>query len=370
VNLTGLAQNTTYTFQVRAHDAANNQQTSSAMTLHTLVFVPDNTPPTVSITSPAAGPVVGAVNFNANATDNIGVDNVEFRIDGALIGTADITSPYGVTWNSTTVEDGTHTLSIVGRDTSNNTASASVVVTVSNQPPTNVPHFVDLDGVDDFVQVADAPNLSFGTGTTDSAFTIEMRIRADNVNAKRQLIGKWGEGTNQEYRVYFAAGTLRVDLRDQSSGGLASVFTSLLNLSTLLGSWHHVAVTYDGRGGATAADGIAIYVDGALQGVFRINDAAYVAMENGTAPLEMGREGPQWNMYDGGMDDVRIWNVARTVTQIQGTMNNELAGTETGLIAYWRFNEGLGVRVNDDSPSTNTATLMSGVTWVAGSSMP
>jgi hypothetical protein len=46
-------------------------------------------------------------------------------------------------------------------------------------------------------------------------------------------------------------------------------------------------------------------------------------------------------------------------------MNNELAGTETGLIAYWRFNEGLGVRVNDDSPSTNTATLMSGVTWVA-----
>jgi hypothetical protein len=96
------------------------------------------------------------------------------------------------------------------------------------------------------------------------------------------------------------------------------VFTSLLNLSTLLGSWHHVAVTYDGRGGATAADGIAIYVDGALQGVFRINDAAYVAMENGTAPLEMGREGPQWNMYDGGMDDVRIWNVARTVTQIQG----------------------------------------------------
>jgi hypothetical protein len=82
-------------------------------------------------------------------------------------------------------------------------------VTVSNQPPTNVPHFVDLDGVDDFVTVADAPNLSFGTGTTDSAFTIEMRIRADNVNAKRQLIGKWGEGTNQEYRVYFAAGTLR-----------------------------------------------------------------------------------------------------------------------------------------------------------------
>jgi len=212
-------------------------------------------------------------------------------------------------------------------------------VTVSNQPPTNVPHFVDLDGVDDFVQVADAPNLSFGTGTTDSAFTIEMRIRADNVNAKRQLIGKWGEGTNQEYRVYFAAGTLRVDLRDQSSGGLASVFTSLLNLSTLLGSWHHVAVTYDGRGGATAADGIAIYVDGALQGVFRINDAAYVAMENGTAPLEIGREGPSWNMYDGGLDDVRMWNVARSASAIQAAMNAELLGTEPGLVGYWRFDE-------------------------------
>jgi len=162
-------------------------------------------------------------------------------------------------------------------------------------------------------------------------------------------------------------GALTANIRDSSSGNhVVGTTTAVLTAN----QWQHVAVTYDGRGGATAADGIAIYVDGALQGVFRINDAAYVAMENGTAPLEMGREGPQWNMYDGGMDDVRIWNVARTVTQIQGTMNNELAGTETGLIAYWRFNEGLGVRVNDDSPSTNTATLMSGVTWVAGSSMP
>jgi hypothetical protein len=154
-----------------------------------------------------------------------------------------------------------------------------------------------------------------------------------------------------------------MDLRDQSSNGLASVFTSNLLLSSLVGGWHHIAVTYTGVGGATAANGINIYVDGVLQPVFRMNDPAYVAMENGTAPLEMGREGPSWNMYDGALDEVRLWNVARTQAQIQSAMNAELLGTETGLRAYWKFNEGAGHLVADDSPGNLIATLFNGVAW-------
>jgi hypothetical protein len=88
VNLTGLAQNTTYTFQVQR--ARRGEQPADLVgddLAHARCsFLTTRRRPCRSrVRRPV--PVVGAVNFNANATDNIGVDNVEFRIDGALIGT-------------------------------------------------------------------------------------------------------------------------------------------------------------------------------------------------------------------------------------------------------------------------------------------
>jgi len=42
--------------------------------------------------------------------------------------------------------------------------------------------------------------------------------------------------------------------------------------------------------------------------------------------------------FDGLMDDLRVWNVKRTATQLQTNMNNELTGSESGLVAYYKFN--------------------------------
>ena len=44
--------------------------------------------------------------------------------------------------------------------------------------------------------------------------------------------------------------------------------------------------------------------------------------------------------FDGQMDEVRIWSTTRSATEIQSLMNSELCGTETGLIAYYDFNQG------------------------------
>jgi hypothetical protein len=239
-----------------------------------------------------------------------------------------------------------------------------LVVLVQNAPVSNTPHYLDFDGVDDYLRIVDAPTLSFGNGTTDTPLTIEMWLRPDAIS-RQQLIGKWGESTNQEYRIFIGGGTLRVDLRDQSTNGLAAVFLSSLPASALQGAWHHLAVTYDGRGGATAADGIAVYVDGVAQALVRINDPAYVAMENGTAPIEIGREGPFWNQYDGGLDEVRLWTVARTVSEIQAAMSSQLIGTESGLVGYWRFNEGAGSTSFDYSTGHHPAVLVISPTWGA-----
>src|SRR5205823_5352431 len=73
----------------------------------------------------------------ANASDNVGVAGVQFKLDGANLGTEDTAAPYSRTWDTTTAANGsTHTLTAVARDAAGNTAtSASVTVTVSNAPP-------------------------------------------------------------------------------------------------------------------------------------------------------------------------------------------------------------------------------------------
>ncbi|MEQ1871679.1 MAG: LamG domain-containing protein, partial [Vicinamibacterales bacterium] len=132
-----------------------------------------------------------------------------------------------------------------------------------------------------------------------------------------------------------------------------------------VGAWHHVAVSYDGRGGATAANGIQIYIDGVAAPMVRQNSATYVAMRNTTAPLSIGREGPSWYQFDGGMDDVRVWSVTRSAAEIAGARSTELTGSESGLVGYWRFNGGSGTSAVNDA-TTGAGTLTNGVVWVGG----
>src|SRR6185436_18499711 len=69
----------------------------------------------------------------AAASDNVAVAGVQFKLDGVNLGAEVTTSPYSVTWNTTTAANGSHTLTAVARDTSNlTTTSAGVPVTVSN----------------------------------------------------------------------------------------------------------------------------------------------------------------------------------------------------------------------------------------------
>jgi Concanavalin A-like lectin/glucanases superfamily/Bacterial Ig domain len=330
-----------------------------------LVPLPSDTP-TVAITSPAAGNVMGTVAIQATASDNVGVEGVQFKIDGANLGAEDVTAPYAASWDTTLVPDGSHTITAEARDAAGNIGTASVVVNVRNTPVnTNTPHYVEFDGANDYAEVGDSPLLSFGSGATDTPLTFEVWLRPDTLAGKHQFVSKWGETTNQEYRLYAAANAIRLDLRDQSAQATVSAYTTS-SQAGLVGAWHHLAVTYDGRGGSTAAAGITIYIDGVAVPLTRINSAAYAAMENLGATLQIGREGPAWKQYDGGLDDLRLWSIARTPADIQAFMAMELTGLEPGLRGYWRFNEGTGNAVEDDSPASQAAALFNGTAWVAG----
>ncbi len=97
--------------------------------------VPDTTPPTVSIATPAEGATVSgtAVELAATAADEVGVAGVQFKLDGADLGVEDTSAPYSVTWDSTTAAIGAHTLAALAWDAAGNTTpSAGVSVSVSN----------------------------------------------------------------------------------------------------------------------------------------------------------------------------------------------------------------------------------------------
>ena len=98
----------------------------------------DTTPPTVSITAPAAGNVTSGttVTVNANAADNVSVVGVRFQRNGVDISTEDTTAPYSVSWNTTGLAAGSYNLTAIARDAAGqSTTSAAVAMTVTVPAP-------------------------------------------------------------------------------------------------------------------------------------------------------------------------------------------------------------------------------------------
>jgi YVTN family beta-propeller protein len=133
--------NGTPTIEAYVDDAnrfAESDETNNKLAQTITVGGSDSAPPTVAITNPAIGNTVSgsAVAVSANASDNVGVTGVQFKLDGINLGAEDTIAPYGVNWNSATAINGTHTLVAVARDAAGNTTASTVVaVTVSNTGP-------------------------------------------------------------------------------------------------------------------------------------------------------------------------------------------------------------------------------------------
>ena len=95
---------------------------------------PGGTGPVVSISAPAAGNAVSAaVVVSAGASDSSGIAGVQFKVDGANLGTEITAPPFSTIWNTAGTSNGAHTLTAVARNaTGNVTTSAGVPVTVTN----------------------------------------------------------------------------------------------------------------------------------------------------------------------------------------------------------------------------------------------
>jgi hypothetical protein len=136
--------------------------------------------PTTAITSPSTGATVtGTTNVTATASDNVGVTRVELWVDGALALT-DNTSPYGFSWNTASVPNGSHTLQSRAYDAANNVGqSTTLTVTVNNGAATDT-------------QAPSTSITSPSAGATVSGTTTVTATATDNVGVSR--VELWVDG--------------------------------------------------------------------------------------------------------------------------------------------------------------------------------
>lgn len=162
------------------------------------------TPPTVSITAPAANATVNgaSVAVSANASDAQAVTSVQFKLDGNNLGAADTTAPYTVNWDTTAVANGNHTLTAVATNSANlSTTSAGVTVNVQNQvvtPPASG-NLIANPSVETAVNNLPTSWLSDSWGTNTHAFTYENTGQDGTHSVKTNVTAY----TNGDAKWYF-----------------------------------------------------------------------------------------------------------------------------------------------------------------------
>ncbi|MFY9163328.1 MAG: LamG-like jellyroll fold domain-containing protein [Aquirufa antheringensis] len=316
------------------------------VTYNVTVLVPTLTTGTLKTFTSCSGCTIPAQNFTVSGT-NLGSNVIitaptGFEVSNASAGTYSATlslTPTSGTLattnvyarlinNATTASNGNFTVASTGA------VSKTVTATV------NTDNALNFDGVNDHVVIDNAGNnstLSF-SGTTN--FTLEAWVKRENTGGLAMVISKYEGSRGANYYLGFDGDGKPLFARETFPWRATS--NNILPVS----EWHHIAGVYDGSA-------MKLYVDGVLNksenasGSLSTSVLAKVAIGTGFTDNGLAYK------YKGGVDEVRIWNRARTASEILNAYLAELQGNETGLVAYYNFNQGT---VNTSNTSITTLT--------------
>ncbi|HTR81122.1 MAG TPA: glycosyl hydrolase family 18 protein [Bacteroidota bacterium] len=206
----------------------------------------DTTKPTVVFTAPANNATVaGNVSLSVNAADNVKVMGVQFKIDGTNIGSELTAAPYNLSWNSTQIANGTHSLSAVARDSAGNTGTASVAITVANsQPPANSTLVVYDDSLHSpWINTSWSATITFGSTDQKNSGSSSIKVVQSAWGGLRLHNGSWGApvsvNTSTTSSVQFAVygGTNGVSLGLWLENDKASSFPAISYVSIPANQW-------------------------------------------------------------------------------------------------------------------------------------
>lgn len=178
-----------------------------------------------------------------------------------------------------------------------------------------------LDGTNDHITIVDQAALDI---TAD--FTYEAWIKPAGFNWLGGIISKYQNAASN-------GNTFRLSYAGNFRGLCINNYITADNLLTL-NTWHHVAATRSGNTYAIYIDGISYPLSGSDMVVTANSDPVRIGVDY----LDAGS--PRY--FNGSIDEVRIWNIARSQAQIQANMNKELdPSTQVGLVAYYTFDQGI-----------------------------
>ena len=198
---------------------------------------------------------------------------------------------------------------------------------------------LNFDGVDDYANCGNFLPLTY---TKEAWINISDLTKDNNI-----LSGSVGS-----LHAFWAPTLLNNKLSAGHNGNYQEVQDP-----TPLGAnqWYHVAVTYD-----APTTTMILFKNGV-----EVNRNTFVAA--GTAAngqVLIGSFSAGQNLFAGSIDEVRIWNVARTPSQIAANMNTSLGYAQPNLMANYRFNQGTPngnntsiTSLTDDSGNARNATL-------------
>jgi hypothetical protein len=328
----------------------------TASTAFGLTVIAVNTAPAIGlIDNQTTNKNISISSISLTATDNETADcnlNITFVSSNTnLISTSNISytcdsGNFTLSLTPSTSQSGLSTITVTINDPEGLTAVTSFDLTVLNQSPVaGSGHYVTLDGTNDYIAIG---NESFFDFTT--AMTVELWMKVDSFTTAYQAViakgdNSWRIGRNG------SSNTLSFSINSGSENVNAN---GSINVND--GNWHHVA-------GVLRSGTIYLYIDGQLDAStatsYDIVDSSY-SLFIGANEQEAGRN------FNGSIDEVRIWRVGLTQSQIEANMNEKLMGNESGLIAYWRFDDSQGLIAQDSTSNYNHGTLtnMDNSDWI------
>jgi hypothetical protein len=186
---------------------------------------------------------------------------------------------------------------------------------------------LSFDGSDDYVDVVDSDVYR-----PTKALTVSTWFKAPAQSDYKRIIST-NSTANVGYDIHLfpsgAQGKIQFDIGTGSQNSLVSTTTGLGD-----NKWHYVSGTWDGQT-------MKLYIDGNQEASGNLTGTITYS----STYLALGSTGSFGSLYNGAIDDVRIYNYARTQKQIVMDMNagHPAVGSPVGsAVAHYKFDEGQG----------------------------